>query len=192
MSRWRSTPRRLQGQSRAVTCRNPGRARLSDRTGSGSALSDRMCCALLRARCDSAGAARCLCGMCVPSRAGEGRRLRVGACACARMSVRARMRIVMVVLVVMVDSRCGAGWDREFPESEYPDKGPRKLGDGVTGAVVVGAAVVGAVVVGAAVVGAAAVGAAVVGTAVVGAVVLVVVHSGWLPASRPPVVSGLK
>jgi hypothetical protein len=41
------------------------------------------------------------------------------------MSVRAckcRVRAVMVVLVVMVDSRNGAGWDREFPESGYPDK----------------------------------------------------------------------
>ena len=73
----------------------------------------------------------------------------------------------MVVLVVMVDSRYGTGWDRDFPESGYPDKGPRKLGDGVTGA-------------------------AVVGGAVVSAAVLIVVHSGWLAASRPPVVSGLK
>ncbi len=58
----------------------------------------------------------------------------------------------MVVIVVMVDSRYGAGWDRDFPETGDPDKGPRKLGDGV----------------------------------------LIVVHSGWLAASRPPVVSGLK
>ena len=73
----------------------------------------------------------------------------------------------MVVLVVMVDCNygagyMGAGWDRDFPESAYPDKGPRRLGDGVTGAAVVGTAVP------------------------------IVVHSGWLAASRPPVVSGLK
>ncbi len=84
-----------------------------------------MCCANLRVHSDAAGAARCRCGMCMPSRAGEGRRLHVDAGACARMSVRAckcRVRVVMVVLVVMVDSRYGAGWDRDFPESGYPDK----------------------------------------------------------------------
>ena len=79
----------------------------------------------------------------------------------------ARVRVVMVVLAGWSIPDVGAGWDREFSESGYPDKGPRKLGDGV-------------------------IGAAVVGAAVVGAAVLVVVHSGWLAASRLPVVSGLK
>jgi hypothetical protein len=101
------------------------------------------------------------------NRAGEGRHLRVRARSGVRVSVSMRASVVVVVLVVLVDSRYGAGWDRDFPESGYPDKGPRKLGDGV-------------------------IGAAVVGAAVVGAAVLVVVQSGWLAASRPPVMSGLK
>ena len=169
MSRPRSTPRRLQSQSRAATRRYPARARLGDRIGSGRTLSDRMCCAVLRERCDSAGAARVLYGMCMFSRAGEGRRQRVGACACARMCARKCKCRVSVSAVCararrdggacgMVDSRYGRWQGSGFLGiAGYPDKGPRKLGDGV-------------------------IGAAVVGAAVVGAAVLVVVHSGWLAA----------
>ena len=62
------------------------RARPGDRTGSGRTLSDRMCCAVLRGCCDSAGTARCLYGMCMFSRVGKRRRLRVQAR--ARVSAR--------------------------------------------------------------------------------------------------------
>jgi hypothetical protein len=81
-----------------------------------------MCCGVLRECCDSAGTARCLCGMCMPSLAGEGRRVRVRACACVRVSVRGVCACARRDggACGMVDCNYGAGWDRDFRNRDIP------------------------------------------------------------------------
>ena len=165
MSRLRSTPRRLQGQNRAVTRRYPERAVLGDRTGSGRTLSDPGCAAqyyggMLPMRHVHARP----CGRGTASSRGSmsDRRLHSLLSPCAYACVRGCSRVGVRAVRACARRDGGACLDARFqmwrwlgsglPESGYPDKGPRKLGDGV----------------------------------------LIVVHSGWLAASRPPAVSGLK